>query len=352
MRILHVIQELRTGGAERVLVALARAAQERGDEVSVAAAPGELDRELDVRRFALPLVERKPQRVPGAALAVRRAVSAAEATIVHAHNPAMALATAIATVRGRRPRALVGVQGSPEEDWPGAARLLRWSGLPAVACGPGVTAALAEHGVTALATVPNAVSPPPPPAERAEVERELGVPAGHRLVLAVGRLVEQKNHALAIRALPDVPATTLAIAGEGPLRAELEREADAHGVADRVVFTGLRPDARALMGAADAIVLPSVWEGLPLAGLEALASGRPLVATAVRGTRELVVDGRDALLVPPDDASVLAAALRRVLDDRDLAAELARGGRAVAATASEEAMIEGYFRVYDELARR
>ncbi len=352
MRILHVIQELRTGGAERVLVTLARAAQERGDEVAVAAAPGELEAELDVRRFPLPLVERKPQRIPAAALAVRRAVRAVDATIVHAHNPAMALATGIATVGGRTPAGLAGVQGSPEEDWPAATRLLRWSHLPAVTCGPGVTAALAEHGLTAIATVPNAVSPPPPPADREAFERELGVPPGRRLVVAVGRLVEQKNHALAIRAFAEVPDAALAIVGEGPLRGELERLAGELGSSDRVVFTGLRPDARALMGAADAVVLSSAWEGLPLVGLEALASGRPLVATAVRGIRELVADGREALLVPPDDPPALAVALRRVLDDPALAAELARGGKAVAAAASEEAMVEGYFRVYEELLAR
>jgi glycosyltransferase involved in cell wall biosynthesis len=352
MRILHVIQELRTGGAERVLLALARAARERGAEVAVAASSGELESELDGKRFPLPLVARRPQRIPSAALAVRRAAGAFDPTIVHAHNPTMALATGIATVGGRHPVALVGVQGSPEEDWPAAARLLRWSRLPAVSCGPGVTAALADHGLTAIATVSNAVSPPPPPADRKALERQLGLTPGRHLVVSVGRLVEQKNQALAIRALADVPDTTLAIVGEGPLRAELEQLARTMDVAERIVFTGLRPDARALMGASDAIVLPSNWEGLPLVALEALASGRPLVATAVRGIRELLADGESAVLVPPHDPAVLASALRRVLADPALATRLARGGQIVAAAASEEAMIDGYFGVYEELLRR
>jgi glycosyltransferase involved in cell wall biosynthesis len=262
----------------------------------------------------------------------------------------MALATGLATRRGRRLPGLVTVHGVPEEDWPAAARLVRLSGLGAVACGPGVAEALREHGCEPLATVANAIGPAPSRADRGELERAWAIPPGTRLVLAVGRLVEQKNHALAIEALAGVPNAVLVIAGDGPLRSELERVAAEAGVADRVVLAGVRTDARALMGAADAVVLPSRWEGLPLTGLEALASGTPLVATAVRGTRELVVDGRDALLVP-EDAEALAHALRRVLDDRALAARLAAAGRRVPGSGSEDELVAQFLALYERLAR-
>jgi hypothetical protein len=208
-----------------------------------------------------------------------------------------------------------------------------------------VATALEEHGLTPLATVPNAVAPAPPPADRAELD----LPPGTRLVLAVGRLVEQKNHALALRALADVPDAVLAIAGTGPLLADLERLAQESGVADRVRFLGLRPDARALMGAADVVVLPSRWEGLPLSALEALASGTPLVATDVRGLRELVTDEENALLVPEEPAA-LAAALRRVLDDPELAARLAAAGRQVEGAGSDERLVERFLELYERLA--
>jgi len=340
-----VIQELGTGGAERILVSAYRGAREAGHTVSVAAAGGPLAAELAEQPYPLPVVGRRPWRVPAAALAVRRAVGATRPDVVHAHNPTMALAAGLVTGRGRKPPGLVNVHGVPEEDWPTAVRLVRLSGLAPVACGPGVAAALAEHGCTPFATVPNAVGPAPPPAGRAE----LGLEPGTRLVLAVGRLVEQKNHELAIRAIAGVPDAVLAIAGDGPLRPRLERVAAEEGVESRVGFLGVRTDARALMGAADAIVLSSHWEGLPLSALEALASGTPLVATDVRGLRELVVDDQDALLVP-EEPEALAAALRRVLDDSGLAARLAEAGKRVEGAGSDEALVAGFLALYERLA--
>ena len=351
MRILHLIQELRTGGAERVVVSLTEGQRKAGHEVAVAAAPGELDAEVQAKRFDVPIILRKPWRVPAATWDTRRAIRAWRPTIVHAHNPGMAVIAALATGAGRHPPALVSLHGSPEEDWPGAARAVRLSGLDVVACGPGVASAVEAHGISVRATVSNAVGPPPPPADRAVLDREWNLD-GRPLVLAVGRLVEQKNHALAIRALEHVPGAKLVIVGEGPLRGQLEQLARREGVHDRVVLAGLRRDARALMAAADAIVMPSWWEGLPLTALEALASGTPLVATAVRGMRELLYDGEDALLVPPDDPTALGAALTRVLSDRDLATRLADGGRRVAADNSEEKMVAAYMRVYEEILAR
>jgi len=345
LRILHVIQELGTGGAERILVSAYRGARDAGHTVSVAAAPGPLAAELDEQPYPLPIVGRRPWRVPAAALAVRRAVGATRPDVVHAHNPTMALAAGLVTRRGRKPPGLVNVHGVPEEDWPTAVRLVRLSGLAPVACGPGVAAALAEHDCTPFATVPNAVGPAPPPAGG----EELKLKPGTRLVLAVGRLVEQKNQELAIRAIASVPDAVLAIAGDGPLRPRLERVASEVGTDGRVRFLGVRPDVRELMGAADAIVLSSRWEGLPLSALEALASGTPLVATSVRGLRELVVDEQDALLVP-EEPEALAAGLRRVLDDPELAARLSEAGKRVEGAGSDDTLVEGFLALYEKLA--
>ena len=329
-----MIQELGTGGAERILISAYRGAREAGHEVFVAAAPGPLAAELDAEPFPLPLVRRKPWRLPAAAAAVRRAVRASRPEVIHAYNPTMALAAGLVS---RRP-GLVNLQGGAEEDWPATVRVVRLSRLAPVACGPGVAAALEEHGLPPFATVPNAVGPAPPPGERLAAEK---------LVLAVGRLVEQKNHELAIRAITQVPGATLAIVGDGALRPQLERLAAELGA--NVIFTGVRRDARALMGAADVVVMPSHWEGLPLSALEALASGTPLVATDVRGLRELVTDGENALLVP-EEPEALAAALRRVLDDGELAARLSEAGRRVEGAGSDEALVAGFLAVYERLA--
>jgi glycosyltransferase involved in cell wall biosynthesis len=345
VRILHVIQELRTGGAERILVSTYRGAREAGHEVFVAASPGPMADELDTAPLPIPVVGRRVSRVPSAAFAVHRAVAETRPDVIHAHNPTMALLTGLATRRGKRPPGLVSLHGGPEEDWPAAVRLVRLSGLAPVACGPGVAAALEERRLMPLATVPNAVPPAPPPADRAE----LGLPPDAQLVLAVGRLVEQKNHALAVRAIAEVPDAVLAIAGTGPLLGDLERQARETGVADRVLFLGLRPDARALMGAADVVVMPSRWEGLPLSALEALASGTPLVATDVRGLRELVTDDQNAVLVP-EEPRALAVALRRVLDDPELASRLGAAGTQVEGAGSDERLVARFLELYARLA--
>lgn len=349
MRILHAIQELGTGGAERVVVALAQGAQVAGHEVAVASVAGSLADEIDGPHYSLPLVERRVWRLPGAIFVLRRAVHSFRPDLVHAHNPGLAAAAGPATLRGRRPPGLVSVHGVPDEDYRRAAQVLRLAGLRVVACGPGVELGLEEAGLRPAATILNGVSPAPRPADRAALAREWGIPSDRPLAIAVGRLVPVKNHELAIRALAEVDGATLAIVGEGPLRDDLLRVAKAAGVEDRVVFAGLRPDARELIGAADAVVLPSRAEGLPLVALEALAAGTPLVAAAVRGVRELV-DDDTAFLAPPDDPSALAAELRRALTDKELADRVSRAGLKVAARHSVEAMVAAYLDLYGRLA--
>jgi glycosyltransferase involved in cell wall biosynthesis len=280
--------------------------------------------------------------------ALRGAIRRFRPTLVHCHNPGIAAVAALPTQRGRRPPALVSVHGVPDEDYRTAARILRLAGLRVVACGPGVAAALAERRLRVEATIVNGISPAPQAADRDALVACWGLDPSRAIVLAVGRLVHVKNHALAVRALADVPDASLVLVGGGPLADELRHKAEQAGVADRVVLAGLREDARALIGAADAVVLPSRSEGLPLAALETLAAGTPLVATDVRGVRELVADGA-ALLVPPDDAEALAQALRRVLTDVDVRARLAAKGRAVAARYTEDDMCRRYLDLYQRL---
>ena len=146
---------------------------------------------------------------------------------------------------------------------------------------------------------------------------------GHPLVLAVGRLHEQKGYEVLIRALPLLGAVVVAVAGDGPLRAELE------AAGPHVRWLGRRDDVADLYAAADVVVLPSAWEARSMTAQEALRAGRPLVATAVGGTPALVGDG--AVLVPPGDAHSLAAAVRRLLDDPEEARAVAERGLAIAA---------------------
>ena len=352
MRILHVIQEFDVGGAEQLVVTLTRAAAQAGHDVGVAAAPGALSEELGLDPYPLPVLKRRRRLVAPAAVRLWRAFKEFRPDVVHAHNPGMAAITAVATLRGKRPPAFVSVHGVPDNDYAAAVRVLRLAGLPVVACGSGVAAALEEHGYRPRATIPNAVAPAPAPADRGWIQATWGIPATEKLIVAVGRLVPVKNHELAISVLGDVPDAALLIVGDGPLRRELETLAERGGVGDRVVFAGERFDARELLGAADALVMPSHAEGLSLVALEALSAGTPIVATAVRGSRDLLTDGKTGLLVPPRDSEALASALRRVLADGQLRATLAENGRRLAAEHSEDAMVSGFLELSERVATR
>jgi glycosyltransferase involved in cell wall biosynthesis len=188
---------------------------------------------------------------------------------------------------------------------------------------------------------------PPDPGLRAELVH--GRP--DFVVLTPARFHEQKGHAYLLEAAALVPDATFVLAGEGELRPAMEARARELGVMDRCVFLGQREDVPALLAAADLFVLPSLFEGLPLSVLEAMAAERPIIATAIGGTDEAVVDGVTGVLVPPRDAAALAAAIGRLRSDPALAARLARAARArVEAEFSSEAMARGVMRVYDALA--
>ena len=174
-------------------------------------------------------------------------------------------------------------------------------------------------------------------AARAAVRAQLSVSPGTPLLFAGGRLVRKKGFEYLLEALPRVPHAVLALAGEGTLAAELrERAAQAH-VADRVRFLGnLTQDAvGAHLAAADVVVLPSVRDdsgnvdGLPNIVLEALATGTPLVTTGAGGIGAVAKADETAFVVPERDASALAAAIRRVLEEPAAARAVADRGVAL-----------------------
>jgi glycosyltransferase involved in cell wall biosynthesis len=147
-----------------------------------------------------------------------------------------------------------------------------------------------------------------------------------RIVLALGRLHENKAFDVAIAAMENVAGAQLWIAGTGPLDADLKAQAAKLG--GRVRFLGWRDDSAALIEACDVLICPSRHEPLGNVVIEGWARGKPVVAAASQGPRALIVDGKDGLLVPVDDATALSLALNRVLADPALAADLAAAGKA------------------------
>ena len=197
----------------------------------------------------------------------------------------------------------------------------------------------------------------PPDVDPAEVRVSLGLAPDAPLILFAGRLAEQKGVDLLLSALdllqhvrPDV--RTL-IVGEGPLRSRLEETARAFRLLGdrRVSFLGHRDDVPRLLAASDVLVLPSLYEGLPNVVLEAMRFRKPVVATAAPGTTEVVEDERTGLLVPLGNPPALTQAIRRVIEDADLAKRLGEAGRSrVEAEFGVDRMVARFAELYERLA--
>lgn len=199
---------------------------------------------------------------------------------------------------------------------------------------------LAELGLTGawgdrIAVVPNGVPVPelPGAAERVAARSGLGVTGAEVVIAGLGRLTDQKNFADLLVALaglpPDTPPWRAVVAGEGELRGAFEEQLAQTGLGDRVAFPGHRGDVTRFLAAADVFCLPSKYEGLPLALLEAMAHGLPVAAYAIDGVTEVVTDREQALLAPPGDTAALGGALARLIGDPALRRRLGTAARAL-----------------------
>jgi glycosyltransferase involved in cell wall biosynthesis len=162
----------------------------------------------------------------------------------------------------------------------------------------------------------------------ADLTREFGIPTGAPVVLGVGRLHPQKGFSKLISAFARVaerlPSARLLILGEGPEREKLQSQIQRAGLTGRVHLPGYRYDVPAVMRACSALVLTSLWEGMPNVVLEAMSVGLPVIAADVPGISELIPDETHGIVVSDGSISGFAAALERVLTDRRLADELGK----------------------------
>lgn len=170
------------------------------------------------------------------------------------------------------------------------------------------------------------------------------------IVFTPARLHGQKGHTYLLEAAAQVPDAVFILAGDGPEKDSLEAQARKLGLERRVRFLGQRQDVPQLLACCDLFVLPSLFEGLPLSVLEAMASGKPVIATQIGGTSEAVIHGKTGLLVPPRNSTALADAIRSMLANPAMAAQMAVAGKQrVRALFSSESMVTGVTRVYDAL---
>ncbi len=185
------------------------------------------------------------------------------------------------------------------------------------------------------------------------IRRELGIPDDAPLVGTIANFKAHKAHDVLLRAATEVrktiPDVRFVLVGAGPLEADVRRHARELELDSTVVFAGYREDAQRVAGTCDVFALPSMYEGLSIALLEAMALGRPSVVTRVGGLPELVTHGEQGLIVPPGNPSALAAELIRVLQDGSLRERLGEAARARAVQFDIRRAVHRMEEVYEEL---
>jgi len=186
--------------------------------------------------------------------------------------------------------------------------------------------------------------------EIAVARQVLGIAPGTIALGTITRLMPSKGNQYLIDAAPRVlakhPNARFVIVGEGELQPELEAQAKALSLGDKFVFAGFTRDVGAALSALDIVIFPSLWEGTPLTVFEALAMGKPIVATDADGLLDVLTDGRDALIVPKADAGRLAEAICRVVERPELAAALAAESRKTGSRYDIAAFVRKMERLY------
>lgn len=328
-----VTTSLMQGGAEVQVFLLAAELKRRGHTVTLVSMRDAEAFESELRELGIPFHSLAMQRGigdPRALFKLANVVRANRPDVVHSHMVHANLLTRLARLLAPMP-----VQISTAHNYSEGAR---WRELAYRVTDPlcdlttNVCRLCVDHFVAVGATpkariryMPNGLDLAkfqPQPGAREAKRQELGIAPGTFFWLAVGRLEEQKDYPNLIEAVRQLAArngdatpTAVVVAGEGALHDELDRLVRSTGLNDaHFRLLGARNDVVDLMAAADAYVMSSAWEGLPMVLLEAGASRLPSVVTDVGGNREVVADGKAGFVVPPHDPAALARAMRRLMD--------------------------------------
>jgi glycosyltransferase involved in cell wall biosynthesis len=361
--VLVLVHGLGVGGAEVMIGHLARHLRAAGAQVEIGCLGelGRLGEELREEKFPVVVHARRPGFDPTLVARIARCLRSGRFDVVHLHQRTALVYGVLAGLLDATP--LVYTEHGPcfgdraRRRLRTFNRLLGWRLRRVTAVSEALARELTEaEGLPAarIEVVPNAVDAswfePPGAGARERARRAMGVAAEGPVVGAVGRLEPVKNHALllhvAARLMERLPGLELVLIGEGNERARLEGLARELGIGDRVRLLGLRRDVRLLLRGFDVYCLSSLSEGIPLTVLEAMASGIPIVSTAVGGVGEAIRPDREGVLIagaPPDsrrpasdfDRQYIeryAGAVERLLHDADLRRRLTGRARERAAS--------------------
>lgn len=362
VRIGQLIESDGPGGAESVVLELCTELRRLGhavEPVVFGSGEGWLSGRLRERGFSpfLPSVSRRLPLDVGLVWALCRWVRRSRLQVLHAHDFTMGVYAAIVALIMRVPCIITMHGGMYYDSSPKRRAALRWAagrsrafvGVSAATC-TRLAESLSLPG-EAVRCVPNGVSQPI--GDRVRARAALGLAPDERFILAVGNLYPVKGHRVLVEAAgllantPDLPQWRVAIAGRGDEEAPLRSRIEALGLQERFMLLGLRNDIGDLLAAADLWVMPSLSEGLPMALLEAMFSGLPIVSSRVGGIPGVLQDGSNGLLIDPDSPDRLAESLMVLLKNYELARLFGEQARSTALTQySVQHMARRYLAIY------
>lgn len=360
IRVLHIVETLWLGGAQRLLPGLvANLDPQRFEGHIVALHDGPLRQEFESARLPLTVLGVQRFYEPRVVSTIGRLARVWQADVIHTHLTG-------ADIVGRIVGAASGVpvvstmhnvpHDYDQQKWHRRAlqRLTaRTLASRLVMVAPGIGEEyVRQWGIPASRIV--AINNSVPMAPYLAIAEGVADPIPP-IVTTIGRLSEQKAYHLLLAAarlvLDKRPETCFRVVGEGRLEAALRQQAQDLGIAHAVSFDGLRHDIPAILAETHVFVLSSLWEGLPVTAVEAMAAARPVVLTDVGGCRDLVTPGVEGWLVPPGDVEALAAALLEALADPERQRLYGRRGREKVRRAfGLEQYIRGHEQLYEALA--
>jgi glycosyltransferase involved in cell wall biosynthesis len=364
MKVLHVVTSLVRGGAETHVVELARGELDRGVDVTVAYLKDEAywrDALVEAGIAVTPLAMAR-YGDPRPIARLRAAMRCIRPDILHAHLPPAELYARLALAAGAPARAFVLTRHNDEVFYRGPwhRELGAWVARKAdIVIAVSDTVRDQTHRYLRVPpaktrTIPHGIDPEPfvrvTSAERNQLRAEWGAVNDTLVVGTVGRLMPQKAlHVLLegfarYRALASRPCR-LVVVGCGPLETELKARSFEFGLADAVVWAGFREDIPAVMSSFDVFALSSQYEGFGIVLLEAMAAGKPVVATKVSAIPEVIEDGVTGLLVPTGDAYAFGAAIMQ-LEDTALREKLGTTGRKRVGEFTLDRMVDATFAAY------
>jgi glycosyltransferase involved in cell wall biosynthesis len=365
IRVTHIVPHLKQGGAEHMAVHLMTGLDATRFDTSVIVlgthSRSPLEAILDKSSVAVRYLEKKSGFDPRMFLRVSRALREAQPAVLHTHVHVLRYVmphlffnkpcVAVHTVHNLAEREV-----EPRAQW--LQRLAFRSGVIPISVAQEVAVSLhRRYRIEYSRVIPNCI-----PVRRYQLSveqreawrRGAGIQTSDTVFTCVALFREQKNHPRLLEAfragVGRNPSAKLLLVGRGPTELSAQRLAESYGLGDQIRFLGMRNDVPEILGASDVFVLSSDYEGNPLAVMEAMAAGLPIVSTRVGGVPELVIDGHDGILVDPADEAGFKDSLQLLLDKPDIRKTMGlSAARTAGAKFDVRLMIQAYEDLYQSL---